>query len=242
MEVEEDPHRNLPSHSNAKTSGKDEPSVPKASPKAPRRAHCPGASKLPRVASREASSEEDTPLPKAKGSRVHVPTPKPRGGKRQRHQCLHRNQTTQLVHFPTHMHQNLDSRRRTVPPKLLRENIKREHTEQELSPQRKKAKLFILKVLQNVLLVVAGVGVTHIRQGKPVLLWHALKRKRMSDLRTKCTFVDAKGASAPDVMLMLSLNLSQFLWTLPPPPDVPCCDPSPFTPGTHFSNTLGRRW
>ncbi|KAK1790589.1 hypothetical protein P4O66_014465 [Electrophorus voltai] len=71
MEVEEDPHRDLSSHSDAKSSKSDEPPAPKALP----RARCLGA--------REASSsEEDTSPPKAKSPRVHAPTPKPRGGKK----------------------------------------------------------------------------------------------------------------------------------------------------------------
>ncbi|KAK1795584.1 hypothetical protein P4O66_001082 [Electrophorus voltai] len=79
MEVEENPHRAHPSHSDAKGSENDEPPAPKAPP----RPRCPGASKLSRVASREASSsEEDTPPPKAKGPRAHTPMPKPRGGKK----------------------------------------------------------------------------------------------------------------------------------------------------------------
>ncbi|KAK1800583.1 hypothetical protein P4O66_005790 [Electrophorus voltai] len=83
MEVEEDPHRDLPSHSDAKSSENDEPPAPKAPPKAPPRAYRPGASKLPRVASRESSSSEaDTPPSKVKSPRAHVPTPKPRGGKK----------------------------------------------------------------------------------------------------------------------------------------------------------------
>ncbi|KAK1798148.1 hypothetical protein P4O66_000642 [Electrophorus voltai] len=45
--------------------------------KAPPRVCCPAASKQPCVASREASSEDDTPLPK-----VPAPTSKPHGGKK----------------------------------------------------------------------------------------------------------------------------------------------------------------
>ncbi|KAK1789813.1 hypothetical protein P4O66_015688, partial [Electrophorus voltai] len=82
MKVEEDPHRDLPSHSDAKGSGNDEPSVPKAPPKALPGVRCLRASSLPWVASREVSSEEDTPLPKVKGPRAHAPMPKPRGGKK----------------------------------------------------------------------------------------------------------------------------------------------------------------
>ncbi|KAK1788791.1 hypothetical protein P4O66_002601 [Electrophorus voltai] len=64
MEVEEDPHRDLPSNSDANSPGNDEPPLPKVPPKAPPRAHRLGVSKLPWVASREAaSSEEDTPPP-----------------------------------------------------------------------------------------------------------------------------------------------------------------------------------
>ncbi|KAK1791064.1 hypothetical protein P4O66_002105 [Electrophorus voltai] len=74
MEVEEDPHRNLPSQS-------DVSKAPVS--KAPPRARHPGARRQPQVASREASSsEEDTPLTKAKSPRVHASTPKPRGGKK----------------------------------------------------------------------------------------------------------------------------------------------------------------
>ncbi|KAK1784647.1 hypothetical protein P4O66_003330 [Electrophorus voltai] len=58
--------------------------APTAPPKAPPRARRPRASKLPRVTGREAasSSEEDTPLPEARGPKAHVPTPKPCGGKK----------------------------------------------------------------------------------------------------------------------------------------------------------------
>ncbi|KAK1787403.1 hypothetical protein P4O66_002727 [Electrophorus voltai] len=82
MEVEEDPHRDLPSHSDAKSSENDEPPAPKSPSKSLPRAHRPGASRLPRVGSRETSSSEDTTPPKAKSPREHVPMPKPHGGKR----------------------------------------------------------------------------------------------------------------------------------------------------------------
>ncbi|KAK1792930.1 hypothetical protein P4O66_001658 [Electrophorus voltai] len=83
MEVEEDPHRDLPSHSDANSSSIDEPPAPKPPPKAPPRVRRPGASKLSWVASREAaSSEEDTLLPMVKGPTAHASTPKPRGGKK----------------------------------------------------------------------------------------------------------------------------------------------------------------
>ncbi|KAK1798164.1 hypothetical protein P4O66_000656 [Electrophorus voltai] len=79
MEVEEDPHRDFPSHSEAKSSESEEHPAPKAPP----RARHPGASRLPQVASREASSpDEDTPPPKVKSPIAHGPTPKPRGGKK----------------------------------------------------------------------------------------------------------------------------------------------------------------
>ncbi|KAK1804735.1 hypothetical protein P4O66_003587 [Electrophorus voltai] len=79
MEVEEDPHRHLPSHDDAKSSQSKEPPLPKAPP----RARCPGASRLNWLASREASSShEHTPPLKAKSPRVHAPMPKPREGKK----------------------------------------------------------------------------------------------------------------------------------------------------------------
>ncbi|KAK1794308.1 hypothetical protein P4O66_011197 [Electrophorus voltai] len=83
MEVEEVPHRVLPSPSDATGSKKDEPPAPKAPPRAPPRARHPEASKLPWVTCREASpTEEDTPPPKVKSPRAHAPTPKPRRGKK----------------------------------------------------------------------------------------------------------------------------------------------------------------
>ncbi|KAK1800391.1 hypothetical protein P4O66_005622, partial [Electrophorus voltai] len=83
MEMEEDPHGDLPSHSDAKGSENEEPPAPKALPRAPPRACRPRSNKLPQVVSREASSsEEDTPPPKAKGPRAHTATPKPSGGKK----------------------------------------------------------------------------------------------------------------------------------------------------------------
>ncbi|KAK1785829.1 hypothetical protein P4O66_003204 [Electrophorus voltai] len=79
MEVEEYPHRDLPSHGDAKSSESKEPPAPKAPP----RAHRPGASKLTRVASREALlSDKDTPPPEAKSSRAYAPMLKPRAGKK----------------------------------------------------------------------------------------------------------------------------------------------------------------
>ncbi|KAK1797883.1 hypothetical protein P4O66_008230, partial [Electrophorus voltai] len=79
MEVEEDPHRDLPSHGDAKSSQSKEPPATKAPP----RAHCPGASSLTRLASREvASSDEHTLLLKSKSPRVYTPMPKPHEGKK----------------------------------------------------------------------------------------------------------------------------------------------------------------
>ncbi|KAK1802542.1 hypothetical protein P4O66_004197 [Electrophorus voltai] len=79
MEVEEDPQRNLPSHSDAKSSQSKEPPAPKAPP----RARHPGASRLTQLASREVvSSDEDTPPLNAKSPRVYAPTLKPREGKK----------------------------------------------------------------------------------------------------------------------------------------------------------------
>ncbi|KAK1804837.1 hypothetical protein P4O66_003674 [Electrophorus voltai] len=79
MEVEEDPHRGLPSHSDDKSSQSKEPLAPKALP----RARHPGASRLMQLASREAALlDEDTPPLKAKSPRVHAPTPKPCEGKK----------------------------------------------------------------------------------------------------------------------------------------------------------------
>ncbi|KAK1798691.1 hypothetical protein P4O66_006977 [Electrophorus voltai] len=76
MEVEEYPHRDLPSHGDAKSS---EPPAPKAPP----RARCPGASWLTQAASREALlSNMDTLPPEARSSRAYAPTPKPRIGKK----------------------------------------------------------------------------------------------------------------------------------------------------------------
>ncbi|KAK1789526.1 hypothetical protein P4O66_015440, partial [Electrophorus voltai] len=79
MEVEEYPHRDLPSHGDAKSSKSKEPPAPKAPP----RACHPGASRLTWVASREAPlSDKDTPPPEAKSSRAYAPTMKPRAGKK----------------------------------------------------------------------------------------------------------------------------------------------------------------
>ncbi|KAK1803812.1 hypothetical protein P4O66_003736 [Electrophorus voltai] len=77
MEVEEYPHRDLPSHGDAKSSESKEPPAPKALSRARR----PGASRLTQVASREAPLS-DTPPSEAKSSRAYAPTPKPRAGKK----------------------------------------------------------------------------------------------------------------------------------------------------------------
>ncbi|KAK1792434.1 hypothetical protein P4O66_012381 [Electrophorus voltai] len=112
MDVEKDPHRDLPSHSDAKSSENDEPPAPKAPPKAPPRACHHRASKLPRVASRKALlSEKDTPPPKAKSPRAHMPMPKSRGGNKAAAPVPALERATQLVRFPTCMRQNQDSRR-----------------------------------------------------------------------------------------------------------------------------------
>ncbi|KAK1788551.1 hypothetical protein P4O66_016967, partial [Electrophorus voltai] len=79
VEVEEYPHRDLHSHGDAKSSESKEPPAPKALPRARR----PGASRLTRVASREAPlSDKDTPPPEVKSSRAYVPTSKPDAGKK----------------------------------------------------------------------------------------------------------------------------------------------------------------
>ncbi|KAK1796930.1 hypothetical protein P4O66_000893 [Electrophorus voltai] len=79
MEVEEYPHRDPPSHGDAKSSESKEPPAPKALP----RIHCPGASKLTRVASREAPLlDKVTPPPEAKSSRAYAPTLKPCASKK----------------------------------------------------------------------------------------------------------------------------------------------------------------
>ncbi|KAK1797330.1 hypothetical protein P4O66_008294, partial [Electrophorus voltai] len=79
MEVEEYPHRDLPSHGDARSSESKEPPAPKAPPRARRT----GASWLTRAASREALlSNMDTPPPEARSSRAYAPTPKPRTGKK----------------------------------------------------------------------------------------------------------------------------------------------------------------
>ncbi|KAK1801594.1 hypothetical protein P4O66_004556 [Electrophorus voltai] len=74
----EDPHGIFPPTATPKAQS-EEPPVSKAPP----RACHPGASRLPWVASREASSAEgDTLPPKAKSPRAHAPMPKPRGRKK----------------------------------------------------------------------------------------------------------------------------------------------------------------
>ncbi|KAK1784806.1 hypothetical protein P4O66_003476 [Electrophorus voltai] len=76
MEVEEYPHRDLPSHGDAKSSERKEPP-------APPRARRPGVSRLTRVATTEGPlSDKDTLPPEAKSSRVYAPMPKPHAGKK----------------------------------------------------------------------------------------------------------------------------------------------------------------
>ncbi|KAK1787440.1 hypothetical protein P4O66_002737 [Electrophorus voltai] len=84
MEVEEVPYGDPSSQSDVTGSEDDEPPATKATPKAPPRACRPGTSKLPWATGREAalSSEEDTPLPKARGLKAHASMPKPHGGKK----------------------------------------------------------------------------------------------------------------------------------------------------------------